>query len=99
MKIWVDRHRGDTTSRLQAFDKKTGQLDIDETASYRRLRGDLWYPSEVITTYYRCDTRGRRELARRETSVVKNQTLNIAIRESAFAFDPPRGSFADAPAH
>jgi hypothetical protein len=91
-KLWIDPARGYTISRLQWFDIKTGRMEVDERAQYRR-RGGLWYPDRLVTTYYRYDSRGGRKLSRRESSVVTKARLNIALPDTAFAFRIPRGTF------
>ena len=89
-KLWVDPARGYTIPRFQAFDKKTGRLFMDERATYRRRGSGLWYLDRLVTTYY---VHGRQRLSRRETSMVTNARLNIALPEAAFAFRTPHGAF------
>jgi hypothetical protein len=91
-KLWIDPARGYTMPRLQAFDIKTGRLEIDERAHYRR-RGGLWYPDRLIETYYVYNAQGVQRLSRRETSIVTQARLNLPLSAAAFAFAVPRGAF------
>jgi hypothetical protein len=91
-KLWIDPARGYTIARLQWFDRKSGRMEDDERAHYRRI-GGLWYPDRLVTTYYRYDSQGRRKLSRRESSVVREARLNVALPDATFAFRMPRGTF------
>src|SRR5262249_55871275 len=91
-KLRIDPARGYTVSRLQAFDIKTGHLEFDESAHYRRAGRGLWYPDRLVITYYWYDAQGQRQLSRRETSVVREARLNIPLPDAAFAFPIPHGA-------
>jgi hypothetical protein len=92
-KVWIDRRRGHTISRLQLFDKQTGRLELDERASYRQYRPGIWYPIRLVSNYYTYDRAGERRLVRREVSKVATADLNIALPEAAFTVIVPRGVF------
>jgi len=92
-KVWVDPARGYTVPRMQWIDKKTGRLEMDERATYRRRGRGLWYLDLLVTTYYVYLPHGGQRLSRRETSVVTNAQLNVALPEAAFAFRAPHGAF------
>jgi hypothetical protein len=91
-KLWVDVRRGYTIGRIQFLDK-AGHIQEECATSYQPYGKDLWYPSQIVDSYYSYDRQGRDYLARTEVTLAREVRLNLALTDRDFEFgDIPRGA-------
>jgi hypothetical protein len=91
-KLWLDPRQGFSITRDLALNRRTGRPEGKTEIRYRRYPGGIWYPDQIVSSYYAPVRAGQPRLTRRETNQVRSALLNPALSAQAFAFPIPRGT-------